>query len=148
VTESLYFESPEQAVAITSQLLRDEQFERLSRYYDLTGTGIDRAQLASGDFFVRRERPEAAHPGGFWKYREPFAPGFAYESHSVDDDIATVRVTIAIDQGDGMIQRGESSFRMRKGDRGWQLLPVGDVQSEPAHQAEPSPAPPWEETEP
>lgn len=140
------FETPEQAVEIVTRLLQDEQFEELSRYYDLAGTTIDRAELTSGDFFIRRERPAAAHPGGFWRYREPFAPGFEYASHTVEGDVATVRVGIEIDQGDGTTQRGESSFCMRRSEHGWQLLPgAPQTAEEPAKTAEPSVPPPWEE---
>jgi hypothetical protein len=142
---SLYFESPAQAVEISTQLLRAEQFEQLSRYYDLRDTQIDRAQLASGDFFVRRERPATAHPGGFWRFKEPFAPGFEYADHALAGEVATVRVTVEIDQGDGMMQRGESFFRLRKSAHGWQLLPgPGEPPSAATEAPEPLPPPHWE----
>ena len=60
-----YFKNPEQAVDAISTMLSSEAWEKLSRYYDLSDTDIDRASLISGEFFVRKERPELAHPAGF-----------------------------------------------------------------------------------
>ena len=69
-----YFKNPEQAVDAISTMLSSEAWEKLSRYYDLSDTDIDRASLISGEFFVRKERPELAHPAGFWRIKEPFDP--------------------------------------------------------------------------
>ncbi len=117
-----FFDSPEQAVDRISDLLRKEDWATLARYYDLAGTGVDRSTLESGEFFIARERPPIAHPAGFWRYRHPFPPGFRYDSHEVTGDVAVVRVSIAIDQGDGMNQRGMHVFRMKKSPHGWRIL--------------------------
>ena len=118
-----YFEFPEQAVAEISKLLAAEDWATLAEYYDLTGTSIDRKDLESGRFFVNSKPPAISHPAGFWRYRHPFPPSFRYDSHEISGDIATVRVSIQIDQGDGMIQRSSQTFRMKKSGQGWQILP-------------------------
>ena len=122
----LFFSSPEEAVEKMSALLRVEDFKTLACYYDLTGSGIDRADLESGDFFVRQQRPELSHPAELWRYKHPFAPGFKYCGRRAGsgDEIFVIRVCISIDQGeDSPMQEGYSSFLMIESDRGWQVLP-------------------------
>lgn len=122
--QPLYFTSPKQAVEVVIDMIIAEEFEKLSRYYDLSGSDIDRDELTSGRLFVRTERPEVSHPGEFWRIKEPFPSGFQYSGHSTNDEgIATVRVSVEIDQGGGMFQRGKDSFRMKQQPEGWQLLP-------------------------
>ncbi len=119
-----YFDNPPQAVIAIKGMLKASAWEELSRYYDLSGTDIDRARLMSGEFFVREKRPEVSHPGGFWRFKQPFSPQFSYLSHSkVSDEIVEVTVQVEIDQGGGMIQRGMDSFQLRKSAEGYQLLP-------------------------
>ena len=106
--------------------MKEQKWAELADYYDLAGTNIDRGELVSGRFFVRTDPPQAAHPGGFWKYRQPFPPGFAFDhAEPSSDDSATVNVTVAIniDQGGGAVQRGVQTFQLRKSDKGYQLLP-------------------------
>ena len=124
--EALYFASPQQAVDAIGTMLRERDWAVLARYYDLAGADIDRKTLISGDFFVRTEPPEVSHPGGFWRYKHPFAPGFEYASDSGadQDGIVTVRVSITIDQGSGApAQEGRQEFQMRRSERGLQVLP-------------------------
>jgi hypothetical protein len=123
--ESRYFLSPQEAVAIITELLGKEDWATLSLYYDLSGTGIDRSELESGRFFVRSERPVNAHPGISWKYKQPFTPGFSLDhiESSRDPGVVTVVVSIEFDQGGGMKQRGVDSFKMRKTEKGYQVLP-------------------------
>lgn len=64
----------------------------------------------------------SGHPGGFDAWLRPFPPGWSYLSHEEQGDLAVVRVGIAIDQGDGMVQRGFREFRMRRTPAGWQVL--------------------------
>jgi hypothetical protein len=120
-----YFDSPQDAVATTAQLLLEESWETLATYYDLSGTDIDRADLHSGRFFIRTERPEGAHPAGFWRYREPFAPAFGYVHEEMTDepDVVKVVVMVEIEQGDGRVQRGLDQFLLRRSSHGYQLLP-------------------------
>ena len=40
--QPLYFTSPKQAVEVVIDMIIAEEFEKLSRYYDLSGTDIDR----------------------------------------------------------------------------------------------------------
>ena len=124
--QSLFFSSPEEAVEKISDLLRVEDFNTLARYYDLSGSETERADLESGNFFVRRERPEMAHPAELWRYKHPFAPGFEYCGMipGSGDGVFVIRVCISIDQGvDSPTQEGYSSFLMIQSDRGWQVLP-------------------------
>lgn len=119
-----YFKDPEQAVDLITTMLKSNAWEELSSYYDLSGTNIDKDSLISGDFFIRKKRPEVAHPAGFWRYKEPFSPGFTYLSHeTLPNEIVNVVVGIDIDEGDGMVQSGLDSFPLRKLSNGYQLLP-------------------------
>ena len=82
--------------------------------------------MESGDFFIRKERPEVAHPAGFWRYKHPFSPGFKYYSvrATAKESTHVVKVSISIDQGlDSPEQIGFSYFYMIKSDNGWKLIP-------------------------
>ncbi len=124
--DALYFESPRQAVDAITGLLKARDWPSLARYYDLRGSGIDRAALASGEYFYTDVRPESAHPAGFWHYKHPFAPGFQYykEIATEDPNVTSVLVMVQIDQGAGPPQRGLNEFEMVRGPRGWQVLPA------------------------
>jgi hypothetical protein len=118
-----YFKSSKEAVEVISSLLRKSDWVTLSRYYDLSGSDIDRKELETGRLFVRTEKPDAAHPGGFWQYKAPFSPGFKYAHQEPEgEDIVRVHLRIEIDQGGGMVQEGLDSFRMRKTPKGYQIL--------------------------
>lgn len=117
------FVSPQEAVEVLGRLLEAEDWAGMSRYYDLSGTGIDPGRLRSGEFFVRAAPPEGGHPAGFSRYLHPFAPGFRYASHRLEGEDAVVTVAIQIDQGDGMIQRGFHEFRLRNCPSGWRVRP-------------------------
>ena len=122
------FDSPQEAVTEIAGLLRNENWKELASYYDLSDSDIDRSILISGEFFIRHTPPEPAHPGGFWRYRHPFSPGFEFgweERVEENGDTVNVFVTIEIDQGGGMIQRGIDSFLMRESECGFQILPEG-----------------------
>ena len=123
--QNLFFPSPETSVEIITQLLKSEDWKTLSSYYYLDdGNQALIDSLLSGDYFIRRKRPDVAHPGGFWKYKHPFSPGFTYSSHEqIAEDIIKVHLTIEIDQGDGMIQTGWDSFVLKKFHKGYKLLP-------------------------
>jgi len=121
-----YFSSPQNAVPKIAAMLRQSEFKALARYYDLTDSDISRADLESGDFFIRKERPEFAHPAESWRYKHPFSPGFKYSSmqSSARDNVYVIRVTISIEQGSGAPnQEGYSLFYMIKSVHGWQVLP-------------------------
>ena len=147
-----YFRDPKQAVDAIKTMLSSRAWEKLSGYYDLSDTDIDRASLISGEFFVREERPELAHPAGFWRIKEPFSPQYAYQSHyHRSDEIVDVTVHIEIDEGMGMIRRGFNNFQLRKSPNGYQLLPkspgsppLGDPPDEPPEYVQPSVKPIWE----
>ena len=125
-SETYYFSSPAEAIPIITELVKTENLKVLARYYDLSNSEIKLAELESGDFFIRKERPEVAHPAGFWRYKHPFAPGFKFSSvqAAAKDPIYIVEVSISIDQGlDSPIQSGLSYFYMLKSDNGWKILP-------------------------
>ncbi len=126
MSEAKYFSSPKEAVPAIAELLRKEDFKTLSRYYDLSGSQIAKTQLESGDFFIRTENTEVSHPGGFSRYKHPFAPGFTYSSMQSTDrgGVHIIRVEMTIEQGEGIPdQVGFSSFSMMKSELGWQILP-------------------------
>ena len=121
-----YFASPQEAVPLIARLLEGRDFETLASYYDLGESDIDRAELKSGAFFIRAERPPVAHPGGFWRYRHPFAPGFVFSGFTPTDreDVFAVQVEIRIGQGAGAEEQvGYSEFLMVRSAAGWQVLP-------------------------
>jgi hypothetical protein len=124
MAQKLYFSGPRESVSLTSKLLTEENWEQLSYFYYLENADeevID--SLKNGSYFIRTKRPEVAHPGGFWKYKNPFPPGFNYLSHSeVATDTIKVEVTIEIDQGNGRIQQGLDSFYLKKSKKGYQLI--------------------------
>jgi hypothetical protein len=126
MSETAYFVSPESAVDAIRKMLTDEDWAALARYYDLTGTTIDYQTLVSGEFFIRSDRPDVAHPGEFWRYRHPFPPSFeySYTTPSNEAGIVTVQVGIEIDQGAGQpVQQGWQEFRMRESEEGYRILP-------------------------
>ena len=122
--QNLYFETPQESVEIITALLKQENWEMLARYYykeNLSPETMD--SLFSGSYFMRTEKPETAHPGGYWKYRNPFPPGFKYDSHTESgDNITEVLLFIKIDQGNNEIQKGFTSYRIIKTAKGYQLI--------------------------
>lgn len=125
-TDAAFFESPRQAVEAIREMQGKEDWASLARHYDLSGSRIDRETLVSGEFFIRTERPEVTHPGGFWRYKHPFAPSFEYASTSstAEAGVIIVRVSISIDQGAGSpVQEGWQEFMMRESEGGFQILP-------------------------
>ena len=124
-SEALYFQDPQSAVPAITKLLKAKDWKSLARYYHLDGSEVKRADLESGAFFYTDQRPEAAHPAGFWRYKHPFAPGFQYvESRDLQTLLQIeVIVAIEIDQGGGPPQRGMQAFLMRRTPEGYQILP-------------------------
>ena len=120
-----YFASPSAAVEQMGVMLEEKNWPELARYYDLSDSPENRADLISGEFFYTEDRPEAAHPAGFWKYKHPFAPPFKFESTRPLEAPGVIEVTVAveIDQGGGPLQRSMQSFLMRKSDKGYQVMP-------------------------
>lgn len=128
----LYFTDPKTAVTVIAGLIERSDWLALSRYYDLSGSDIERGELESGRFFVRTERPPLAHPGGFWRIRHPFHPSFGYRYHqTLSGNRVRVHLSIEIDQGGGMIQRGRHTFLLRKSDKGYQILPFETDEKDP-----------------
>jgi len=109
-----FFESPENAVLQITELLLNEQWEELSGYYDLSDDNIMLEELTSGKFFVRTKVPEIAHPGGFWRYKQPFSPGFICDFKLIKNNIITVYLKIEIGMGEGRVQKGVDSFKLKK----------------------------------
>ena len=116
----MYFPAPQTAVEQISAMLEQKDWPWLARYYDLTDASIDRATLVSGEFFYTDEKPDVAHPAGFWHCKHPFAPSFRFASVRELDEPGVIEVTVKveIDGGGGMTQRGIQTFLMRKSDNG------------------------------
>ena len=123
--QNLFFPSPEKSVEIITQLLKSENWSTLSSYYYIIDGNQELIDsLMSGEYFIRREMPEVAHPGGFWKYRHPFPPGFTYSSHEIiKENFIKVILIIEIDQGEGLTQVGKASFLLKKFHEGYKILP-------------------------
>ena len=121
-----YFSSPAEAIQIITKLLKKENFKTLAKYYDLSDSEVKISEMESGDFFIRKERPEFVHPGGFWRYKHPFAPGFTLNrvQATSNDAVYVIEMSISIDQGSGSPEQiGLSYFYMVKSDKGWKVLP-------------------------
>lgn len=126
ISKLKYFTSPEESVLVITDLLKKEDFRTLAAFYELSSSKIKRADLESGDFFIRKERPELTHPAEFWRYKHPFSPGFKFDSiqSTEKEGVYLVRVVIEIDQGiDFPPQKGFSEYYMIKSANGWQILP-------------------------
>jgi hypothetical protein len=120
------FNNLRDAIPEIALMLKNENWRDLAAYYDLTESHVERSVLLSGEFFIRKTPPKSAHPGGFWRYRHPFSPEFNFgwvERVEEPGSVVEVFVTIEIDQGGGVIQRGIDSFLMRKRECGYQILP-------------------------
>ncbi len=137
ISKTYYFSSPAEAIQIITGLLEKKNFKILARYYDLSNSDIKLSDLESGDFFIRKERPEIAHPAGFWRYKHPFAPGSTFNriQATAKDAVYVIEASISIDQGsDSPKQIGLSHFYMVKSDKGWKILP--DPVAEEKHHTE------------
>jgi hypothetical protein len=124
MAQSLYFSTPQESVELSSKLLIEEDWERLSKYYFLENSDKETlASLNSGAYFIRDKRPEVSHPALDWKYKKPFPPNFKYLNHiEISKDSIRVNVNLEIDQGNGMIQQGISSFYLIRSRKGYQFL--------------------------
>lgn len=126
ISQVKYFTSPEESVLVITDLLKREDFKTLALFYNLSSSEIKKTDLESGDFFIRKERPELTHPAELWRYRHPFSPGFKFDSvqSTEKEGVYLVRVVIVIDQGtDFPPQEGFTDFFMIKSAKGWQILP-------------------------
>ncbi len=124
IAQSLYFSTPQESVEITAKLLIEEDWETLTKYYFLDNTEKEKIDsLKNGSYFVRDKKPELVHPAASWRYKKPFDPGFKYSNHFKEDESRVkVELSMEIDQGNGMIQRGLSTFYLIVSESGYQLL--------------------------
>jgi len=125
MAQSLYFSTPQESVELTSKLLIEEDWEKLSNYYFLENSDKETIDsLKNGSYFIRDKKPEISHPALDWKYKKPFPPNFRYLSHiEVSKDSLKVNVNLEIDQGNDMMQQGISSFYLIRSKDGYQILP-------------------------
>ena len=122
--QELYFTTPKESVEVISKLLLEENWEDLSKYYFLENANKEMIDsLKNGDYFISTNRPEVAHPAGFWKYKRPFPPNFNYLSHiEIAMDTVKVEVAIEIDQAMGVMQQGRAYYYLVKSENGYQLI--------------------------
>ena len=151
---ALFFTSPEDAIPIITGLLEKEDFGTLAKYYDLSGSDIEFPSLESGDFFIRKKRPEVSHPSGFWRYKHPFPPGFEFSSirKSTREGVYVIHVEIEIDQGaESPIQVAQGNFQMINIPGGWKILPdqinTEEPLEKPSEAPDTMPDPPWEKSD-
>ena len=130
MAEACYFDEPEKAVGEISRMLHEQDWLQLACYYDLSDSGIERAELESGDFFKNSEH-ERVGPPGLSTIKEPFSPSFVYRSHhEVKQGLWQVELEINIDQGDGMVMHGLSEFYLRQSVQGFQIVPKAVITRE------------------
>lgn len=118
------FASPEAAVTEASRLLNEGKWERLSAYYDLEGTAVERTSLVDGSFFSRPV-PSAAEGAPALRQWHPFHPGsrFSHVNPAAEADEVEVVVEYETEVEGGLKLRGYDAFRMRRSVEGWRLLP-------------------------
>mgnify|MGYP006286924711 CR=1 FL=1 len=127
---SAFFESPEQSVPRIAEMLRQSAWEKLARYYDLSGSRIDRSELTSGRYFLNapadaREMPPPENE--LARYRHPFHPSYRFRGlRSTDDpNVVIVELILEVDQGAGAPpRRSIDEFPMVHHPEGWQVLPA------------------------
>lgn len=123
------FSSPEAAVEAIRPMLREARWAELAGYYDLSGSRLAPADLASGGFFLNPQDEATQLPPPereLAKYRHPFHPAFTYGRTipTADPDVVVVQVALEIDQGAGQpARRTFDHFKMRRTGGGWKLLP-------------------------
>ena len=125
-TSTLYFASPEEAVKKSQPLLVSKNWQELSACYDLSASDIEVGSLEDGSFFYTNERPDMAHPAGFWHYKHPFHPDFNYSRHESgeQENTVVVQVEVRISQGADLPEQiGLHTFGLKKPDKGYQFLP-------------------------
>ena len=125
MAQSLYFSTPQESVELTSRMLIEGDWGKLSNYYFLENSDKETIDsLKNGSYFIRDKKPEISHPALDWKYKKPFPPNFKYLSHiEVSKDSIIVNVSIEVDQGNDMMQQGLSSFNLIRSENGYQFLP-------------------------
>lgn len=122
----LYFASPAASVGVIKSLVGAAEWETLARCYDLTGTGLTRADVSREDFYIRKPPYSPAQPAGIGRFKQLFPAAFVFESVEPGGapDIVIVTVGVKIDQGGGPLQHVLSTYRLRQSNAGYQLLPA------------------------
>ena len=125
-----YFETPADAVEITSDLLKTQKWSVLATYYDLSQSRVDRNQLSNGQFFLDSlpaETPALTGPG---RYKQPFAPGFQFQSvRTLAHDVVEVTVSGKADPGSDETAVQLETFLLKAHPEGYQLLPKTEATS-------------------
>ncbi len=119
-----YFASPEEAVAQASKLMMEEDWTTLSAYYEREVDSAAGRSLNDGSYFVRPLKVEGPEDSAARSFH-PFYPGSEF-SHVVptgERDEVDVVVEFATEAEGGLKLRGYDSFRMKKSDQGWRILP-------------------------
>jgi hypothetical protein len=125
MAQPLYFSTPKESAEITSKLLIQEDWDTLMRYYYVTDSNEEIVDsLRNGSYFIRTEKPELIHPSVSWKYKKPFDPSFNYSGYFEESlNKVKVEVSLEIDQGNDMIQRGITTYYLIKSKNGFQFIP-------------------------
>ena len=126
-----YFETPAEAVDITSDLLKTQKWSVLATYYDLSQSGVDRDQLTNGPIFLDAlpaQTPALTGPG---RYKQPFVPGFQFQSaRNLAHDVVEVTVTGETGPGEGETTAPQlNTFLLKAHPQGYQLLPKAEATS-------------------
>lgn len=121
-----YFPTPSAAVNTTADLLTSENWSELATYYDLSESVFDRQDLSKESFFVESGIEEALSEE-LEAYKQPFAPGFRFQSaRNLGNDVIEVTVITEIASEDGVMRQGLDTFLLKAHPEGYQLLPKGD----------------------
>ena len=122
-----YFPTPSAAVKTTAALMKEKKWSELAAYYDLSGSLLQKDDLASETFFVESEKLEDGLPEETERYKQPFTPGFKYQSaRYVGEDLIEVTVMTEFQAEDETVQRGLETFLLKAHPEGYQLIPKDD----------------------
>lgn len=121
--ELKYFNSAEEAVQITKQLITEEDWKELGKYYHLEKSQFSYDDATEKKFYKREIPLEIHHPTDDPYIIRPFDPSYEFSHVEKNEDIITVWLKKEIDQGEGKVQIGLQSFQLINKKEGLQLIP-------------------------
>ncbi len=119
-----YFASPEEAVAQASKLMMEEDWTTLAAYCEGEVDSATGRSLNDGNYFVRPMKGEDGEDSAARSFH-PFYPGSEFSRVVPTDEPDEVEVIVkyATEAEGGLRLRGYDSFRMKRSDQGWRILP-------------------------
>lgn len=116
-----YFKTPQAAVISIEEMVEKKDWGRLSQFYDLTRSELDRATLESGAFFESIPSGQTHAP--------PFAPGYHFSEilgteFSDVYEVVVTRQTLEAGSGSAIARSDLQFFYLKRYPEGYQILPA------------------------